>query len=156
MKIIRMTASEYRNLNRKRHQDAKFEAKSNNHSQKTKTRIVSPKEHEFQKKVVREFRKYGFQVYLMDAMVGVGYFSKDDPKRFAFINALKARGYEKGQPDICVIRNKVWFIELKRKNKGKASDEQLDIGDWLVAHGHNYALIDDMSDVARIIENPNN
>ena len=126
------------------------------YSLQTKKRAHGPKEHVLQKQIVELFRFHGFKVFLMDAMTGVGYFGNDDDRRFAFIADLKARGYEKGQPDICVVRNKVWFIELKRGKGGRASIEQKDMAEWLMTHGHNYALIDSLERARDLATNPCN
>lgn len=122
----------------------------------TRKHAVGPKEHDLQKQIVELFRFHGFKVFLMDAMTGVGYFGDDDSRRFAFIADLKARGYEKGQPDICVVRNKVWFIELKRGKGGRTSIAQKDMGQWLMDHGHNYALIDSLERARDLATNPCN
>lgn len=122
----------------------------------TKKRTHGPKEHDLQKQIVELFRFHGFKVFLMDAMTGVGYFGNDDDRRFAFIADLKNRGYEKGQPDICVVRNKVWFIELKRGKGGRTSIAQKDMADWLMNHGHNYALIDSLERARDLATNPCN
>lgn len=132
MKITRMTAAQYRK------------------------RVKNPKEHTLQKQIVELLRGHGFKVFLMDAMTGVGYFGNDDRRRFAFIADLKARGYEKGQPDICVVRNKVWFVELKKPKGGRASNEQKDMGQWLKDHGHNYALISTFEEAQGFATNPTN
>lgn len=113
-------------------------------------------EHTLQKQIVQLFRLRGFRVFVLDAMTGVGYFGARDPRRFAFIADLKARGYEKGQPDLCVVRNRVSFIELKRGRGGRASREQKDIGDWLRAHGHNAFLIKSLEEAVAIADNPAN
>lgn len=156
MKLIHMTAAEYRKTNRNLTVDAKFGDGTGKYSPKGKKRAVGAKEHDLQKQIVELFRFYGFKVFLMDAMTGVGYFGDDDSRRFAFIADLKARGYEKGQPDICVVRNKVWFIELKRGKGGRTSIAQKDIGQWLMDHGHNYALIDSLERARDLATNPCN
>ena len=113
-------------------------------------------EHALQKQIVQLFRMHGFRVFVLDAMTGVGYFSARDPRRFAFIADLKARGYEKGQPDLCVVRNRVTFIELKRGRGGRASKEQTNIGDWLRAHGHQALIIKSVEEAVAIASNPSN
>ena len=113
-------------------------------------------EHTLQKQIVALFRTMGFRVFVLDAVTGVGYFGQDDKKRFAFLADLKARGYTKGQPDLCVVRNKVWFIELKKTPKSKVGAEQLDMQDWLNKHGHNAVIISDFDEAQRIATNPLN
>ena len=113
-------------------------------------------EHSLQKQIVQLFRTMGFKVFVLDAVTGVGYFRQDDKKRFAFLADLKARGYTKGQPDLCVVRNKVWFIELKKTPKSKVGPEQLDMQDWLIEHGHNAVIISSIDEALRIANNPLN
>lgn len=156
MKVIHISASEYREMHKNLTGRAKLGVKVGNHTTKTKKRTHGPKEHDLQKQIVELFRFHGFKVFLMDAMTGVGYFGNDDDRRFAFIADLKARGYEKGQPDICVVRNKVWFIELKRGKGGRTSIAQKDMADWLMTHGHNYALIDSLERARDLATNPCN
>lgn len=117
--------------------------------------MKSKSEHELQKQIVRYFRLKKFRVFLLDAMTGVGYFPANDGRRFAFIRDLKDRGYEKGQPDICVVRNKVIFIELKKKG-GRESTSQHDIRDWLQSHGHIAFIVDNFEDAQKIADNPLN
>lgn len=113
-------------------------------------------EHTLQKQIVQLFRTMGFKVFVLDAVTGVGYFGQDDKRRFAFLADLKARGYTKGQPDLCVIRNKVWFLELKKTPKAKIGKEQLDMRDWLQNHGHNAAIISSADEALQIANNPLN
>lgn len=113
-------------------------------------------EHELQKQIVQLFRMRGFQVFVLDAMTGAGYFSQRDPRRFAFIADLKARGYTKGQPDLCVVRNRAVFIELKRGRGGHASPEQKDMWKWLVDHGHQAFIIKSVEEAIAIADNPSN
>lgn len=118
--------------------------------------MKSISEHTLQKQIVQLFRMHGFQVFVLDAMTGVGYFGARDPRRFAFIADLKSRGYTKGQPDLCVVRNRVTFIELKRGRGGRASSEQKDMWQWLVDHGHNAFIIKSVEEAAAIATNQAN
>lgn len=113
-------------------------------------------EHELQKQIVQLFRAAGFHVFVMDAMTGVGYFGRKDPRRFAFIADLKSRGYEKGQPDLCIVRNRVTFIELKRGRQRVATPQQKDLGDWLRNHGHQAFIIKSVDEALSIANNPAN
>lgn len=113
-------------------------------------------EHSLQKQIVQLFRTMGFKVFVLDAVTGVGYFGQDDKKRFAFLADLKARGYTKGQPDLCVVRNKVWFLELKKTAKSHIGAEQKDIQGWLHEHGHNAAIISSVEEALSISNNPAN
>lgn len=113
-------------------------------------------EHNLQKQIVQLFRTMGFKVFVLDAVTGVGYFGQDDKKRFAFLADLKARGYTKGQPDLCIVRNKVWFLELKKTPKAKIGAEQKDMQDWLHAHGHNAAIISSVDEALLLANNPLN
>lgn len=113
-------------------------------------------EHNLQKQIVQLFRTMGFKVFVLDAVTGVGYFKQDDGKRFAFLADLKARGYTKGQPDLCIVRNKVWFIELKKTPKAKVGQEQKDMQSWLIEHGHNAVIISSVDEALRIANNPLN
>ena len=113
-------------------------------------------EHDLQKQIVELFRRCGFRVFVLDAATGVGYFRKDDPRRFAFLVDLKARGYTVGQPDLCIVRNKVWFLELKKTPRSKVRQEQKDMQDWLHEHGHNAAIISSVDEALRIANNPAN
>lgn len=117
---------------------------------------MSQSEHTLQKQIVQLFRTMGFKVFVLDAVTGVGYFKQDDSKRFAFLADLKSRGYTKGQPDLCVIRNKIWFLELKKTPKSKIGKEQIDMQDWLHAHGHNAAIISSVDEALRLANNPLN
>ena len=113
-------------------------------------------EHSLQKQIVQLFRTMGFKVFVLDAVTGVGYFKQDDSKRFAFLADLKARGYTKGQPDLCIVRNKIWFLELKKTPKAKVGEEQKDMQSWLLEHGHNAAIISSIEEALRIANNPLN
>lgn len=113
-------------------------------------------EHTLQKQIVQLFRKCGFRVFVLDAATGVGYFRRDDVRRFAFLADLRARGYTVGQPDLCVVRNKVWFLELKKSPTARVGREQLDMQDWLHAHGHNAAIISSVDAALDIANNPLN
>lgn len=148
-----ISAAEYRKIIKNK---GRLPIVTGKYSLQTKKRAHGPKEHDLQKQIVELFRFHGFKVFLMDAMTGVGYFGNDDDRRFAFIADLKARGYEKGQPDICVVRNKVWFIELKRGKGGRTSIAQKDMAEWLMTHGHNYTLIDSLERARDLATNPCN
>lgn len=113
-------------------------------------------EHQLQKQIVQLFRMRGFQVFVLDAMTGAGYFAARDPRRFAFITDLKARGYTKGQPDLCIVRNRVIFLELKRSRGGHASAEQKDMWKWLTDHGHLAFIIKSVEEALAIADNPSN
>ena len=113
-------------------------------------------EHTLQKQIVQLFRTMGFRVFVLDAATGVGYFGQDDKRRFAFLADLKSRGYTKGQPDLCIVRNKIWFLELKKPRTAHVGTEQKDIQDWLHAHGHNAAIISSIDEALQIANNPNN
>lgn len=117
---------------------------------------MTQSEHVLQKQIVALFRQLGFRVFVLDAATGVGYFGRDDKKRFAFLGDLKARGYTIGQPDLCVVRNKIWFLELKKTAKSRIRPEQKDMQDWLHAHGHNAAIISSVEEALKIANNPNN
>lgn len=156
MKVKQISAQEYRETIKKFGTRFAIGDKVDNYSPQKRKRAHGPKEHDLQKQIVELLRFHGFKVFLMDAMTGVGYFGNDDRRRFAFIADLKARGYEKGQPDICVVRNKVWFIELKKPKGGRASNEQKDMGQWLKDHGHNYALISTFEEAQGFATNPTN
>lgn len=119
-------------------------------------RRKSISEHSLQKQIVELFRTCGFRVFVMDAMTGVGYFQARDPRRFAFIADLKNRGYTVGQPDLCVVRNRAIFIELKKTSRSRIRDEQRDIHDWLIAHGHSAFIISSVDEALRIANNPLN
>lgn len=113
-------------------------------------------EHNLQKQIVQLFRTMGFKVFVLDAVTGVGYFRQDDARRFAFLADLKSRGYTKGQPDLCVVRNKIWFLELKKSPKAHIGQEQKDMWNWLTEHGHNAAIISSVEEALRIANNPLN
>lgn len=120
------------------------------------TRVLAHSEHTLQKQIVQLFRQVGFKVFVLDAVTGVGYFRNDDAKRFAFLADLKSRGYTKGQPDLCVVRNQVFFIELKKTPRSHVSPEQKDMQDWLIEHGHNAVIISSIDEALRIANNPLN
>ena len=113
-------------------------------------------EHALQKQIVQLFRQVGFKVFVLDAMSGAGYFRKDDPRRFAFIADLKARGYTVGQPDLCIVRNRVIFIELKKTTRSRIRPEQRDMYDWLIQHGHQDFIISSVDEAIAIANNPAN
>lgn len=113
-------------------------------------------EHSLQKQIVDLFRQTGFKVFVLDAATGVGYFQARDPRRFAFLADLKARGYTKGQPDLCIVRNKIWFLELKKTPKAHVGAEQKDMQQWFIEHGHNSAIISSVDEALRIANNPLN
>ena len=113
-------------------------------------------EHSLQKQIVQLFRTMGFKVFVLDAVTGVGYFRQDDKKRFAFLADLKARGYTKGQPDMCIVRNKVFFVELKKSPKAHIGAEQKDMQSWLIEHGHNSVIISSVEEALQIANNPLN
>lgn len=113
-------------------------------------------EHTLQKQIVQLFRQMGFRVFVLDAATGVGYFKQNDPRRFAFLADLKARGYTVGQPDLCVVRNRATFIELKKTAKAKIRPEQLDMRDWLIAHGHPAFIISSVEEAVAIATNQAN
>ena len=113
-------------------------------------------EHSLQKQVVELFRRVGFKVFVLDAATGVGYFRRDDARRFAFLADLKARGYTKGQPDLCIVRNKVFFIELKKSSRARVGQEQKDMQSWLIEHGHNAIILSSFEEALRIANNPLN
>lgn len=113
-------------------------------------------EHTLQRQIVDLFRKARFKVFVLDAATGVGYFQSRDPRRFAFLADLKARGYTKGQPDLCVIRNRIWFLELKKTPRARVGAEQKDMLAWLQEHGHNAAIISSVDEALRLANNPMN
>ena len=113
-------------------------------------------EHDLQKQIVQLFRQLGFKVFVLDAATGVGYFRRDDVRRFAFLADLKARGYTVGQPDLCVVRNRVTFIELKKSARSRIRPEQKDMHDWLTEHGHQAFIISSVDEALSIANNQAN
>ena len=96
-------------------------------------------EADLQRKVVQKLRIHGAIPILTDAVGPALHFISDKKKRLSFINFQKARGWDKGIPDLIVIwKDEVLFLELKF-NSGKLSPEQLAWKNRLESNGYQYA-----------------
>ena len=79
---------------------------------KAKKQIDS--EDALQRQVVAKFRAHGAFVIMTDAVGPALKFIGDQQRRMGFISWSKARGWEKGVPDLLIVwKGKVLFLELK-------------------------------------------
>jgi hypothetical protein len=85
-----------------------------------------------------------------DVMSGLQYFSHNDGRRFAFINHHKKLGYLVGQPDLIVLKNGVYFVELKT-SKGRQSKEQKELQKKLSTAGYNYLIWRSLDDCINFV-----
>jgi hypothetical protein len=53
---------------------------------------------------------------------------------------------------ICIVRGQVWFVELKKPRGSRTSALQVQFGEWLVGQGQNYAKIQNLEQVFKLIE----
>lgn len=113
--------------------------------QKTTTSTVmnkqAPSEDILQRQIVTKFRTHGAFVIMTDAVGPCLHFIPDQKKRMGFISWSKARGWEKGVPDLLIIwKRHVLFLELKTpKGNGKLSEEQKIWRNRIIEAGHEYA-----------------
>lgn len=106
---------------------------------KAKKQIDS--EDALQRQVVAKFRAHGAFVIMTDAVGPALKFIGDQQRRMGFISWSKARGWEKGVPDLLIVwKGKVLFLELKTPTgKGRLSDEQKVWQNRIISAGYEYA-----------------
>lgn len=94
-----------------------------------------------QRQVVAKFRAHGAFVIMTDAVGPALKFIGDQQRRMGFISWSKARGWEKGVPDLLIVwKGKVLFLELKTPTgKGRLSDEQKVWQNRIINAGYEYA-----------------
>lgn len=107
-------------------------------------------EHILQQQITQYCRLRHFIVIDCDIMDGLKY--AKDSARFPFIIHHKRMGYQKGQPDMIIMKNgKVWCLELKSA-KGKQSKEQKEYQEMCIKNGIPYLVIKKLEDL-KFLEN---
>lgn len=98
-------------------------------------------EDHLQRQIVAKMRAHGAFVILTDAVGPALKFISDQKRRMGFISWSKARGWEKGVPDlVCVWKGNILFLELKTPTgKGKLSPEQIVWKNRIISAGYEYA-----------------
>ena len=97
-------------------------------------------EDDLQKRIVAKFRAHNAFVILTDAVGPALKFIPDRRKRMGFISWSKARGWEKGIPDLVIVwKNKILFLELKFGKQGRLSTEQKIWRQRIIDAGYEYA-----------------
>jgi len=94
-----------------------------------------------QRQIVAEFRAHDAFVIMTDAVGPALKFISDPQRRMGFVSWSKARGWEKGVPDLLIVwKGKVLFLELKTPTgKGRLSDEQKIWQKRIISAGYEYA-----------------
>lgn len=93
-----------------------------------------------QRQIVAKFRAHDAFVIMTDAVGPALKFINDPKKRMGFISWSKARGWEKGVPDLLIVwKNKVLFLELKFGKQGRLSPEQKIWQQRIIDAGYEYA-----------------
>lgn len=93
-----------------------------------------------QRQIVAKFRAHGAFVIMTDAVGPALKFIADPKKRMGFISWSKARGWEKGVPDLLIVwKGKVLFLELKFGKQGRLSNEQKLWQKKIIDAGYEYA-----------------
>lgn len=102
-------------------------------------------EHILQQQITQYCRLRHFIVVDCDIMDGLKY--AKDSARYPFIIHHKRMGYQKGQPDMIIMKNgKVWCLELKSA-KGKQSKEQKEYQEMCIKNGIPYLVIKKLEDL---------
>lgn len=98
-------------------------------------------EDHLQRQIVAKMRAHGAFVILTDAVGPALKFITDQKRRMGFISWSKARGWEKGVPDlVCVWKGDILFLELKTPTgKGRLSLEQQTWKNRIISAGYEYA-----------------
>lgn len=106
---------------------------------KVKKQIDS--EDALQRQIVAKFRAHDAFVIMTDAVGPALKFIGDQQRRMGFISWSKARGWEKGVPDLLIVwKGKVLFLELKTPTgKGRLSEEQKIWQQRIINAGYEYA-----------------
>ena len=93
-----------------------------------------------QRQIVAKLRAHNAFVIMTDAVGPALKFIADPKKRMGFISWSKARGWEKGVPDLLIVwKNKVLFLELKFGKQGRLSEEQKIWKQRVLNAGYEYA-----------------
>lgn len=93
-----------------------------------------------QRQIVAKFRAHQAFVIMTDAVGPALKFISDSKKRMGFISWSKARGWEKGVPDLLIVwKGKVLFLELKFGKQGRLSEEQKIWRQRILDAGYDYA-----------------
>lgn len=93
-----------------------------------------------QRKIVSMFRAHNAFIIMTDAVGPVLHFIPSQQKRMSFISWSKARGWEKGVPDLIIIwKGKILFLELKFGKQGRLSVEQKIWQQRIIDAGYEYA-----------------
>ena len=101
----------------------------------------APSEDILQRQMVAKFRSHGAFVIMTDAVGPALKFISDPQRRMGFISWSKARGWEKGVPDLLIVwKGQVLFLELKTPTgKGRLSEEQKVWRQRIIDAGYEYA-----------------
>ena len=71
---------------------------------------------------------------------------------FAELNALKKRGMVPGMPDLAILKNqKIYFLEFKSE-RGKLSENQQIIIDYLIINKYDVAVVDNFDDTREMLK----
>ena len=93
-----------------------------------------------QRQIVAKLRAHNAFVIMTDAVGPALKFIGDSKKRMGFISWSKARGWEKGVPDLLIVwKGKVLFLELKFGKQGRLSEEQKVWRQRIIDAGYEYA-----------------
>lgn len=93
-----------------------------------------------QRQIVAKFRAHGAFVILTDAVGPALKYIQDPKKRMGFISWSKARGWDKGVPDLIIVwKGKILFLELKFGKQGRLSEEQKIWQRKIIEAGYDYA-----------------
>lgn len=94
-----------------------------------------------QRQIVAEFRAHNAFVIMTDAVGPALKFISDPQRRMGFVSWSKARGWEKGVPDLLIVwKGNILFLELKTPTgKGRLSDEQKIWRQRIIDAGYEYA-----------------
>ena len=98
-------------------------------------------EDHLQRQIVAKMRAHGAFVILTDAVGPALKFITDQKRRMGFISWSKARGWEKGVPDLIIVwKGSILFLELKTPTgKGRLSPEQETWRNRITSAGYEYA-----------------
>lgn len=101
---------------------------------------IPDSEDALQRNIVAKFRAHGAFVILTDAVGPAIKFISDPKRKMGFISWSKARGWEKGVPDLIIVwKDSILFLELKFGKTGRLSDEQKAYRERVISAGYEYA-----------------
>lgn len=93
-----------------------------------------------QRQIVAKFRAHDAFVILTDAVGPCLKFISDPKRKMGFVSWSKARGWEKGVPDLIVVwKGSILFLELKFGKQGRLSEEQKVWQRRIIDAGYEYA-----------------